>query len=192
MADAVNEPPQAAGVVPPPGLDAPVPPGGLSSGGSYGMQVQSGLPPAGLSIIGLLTALLGAWAGVSVFVGPSFGWSPDGSPSWQWSLIHAALHAAPGGVALIAGMVMVAMVPKAARGAGRSGSALAGLLAILAGAWLVVGPSEWPVLESTHQDRVRARRTGAQLHLRRRRQSGTGLSTRGYWYIRPRLGGPRR
>jgi hypothetical protein len=116
------------------------------------MQVpMSGLPPAGLSIIGLLTALLGAWAGVSVFVGPSFGWSPDGSPSWQWSLIHAALHAAPGGVALIAGMVMVAMVPKAARGAGRSGSALAGLLAILAGAWLVVGPSEWPVLESTHQ-----------------------------------------
>ena len=44
-----------------------------------------------------------------------------------------------------------AMVPKAARGVGRSGSALAGLLAILAGAWLVVGPSEWPVLESTQQ-----------------------------------------
>jgi hypothetical protein len=216
MSDAVNEP-QAAGVVPPSGFDAPepsdpaaeampaatafpdfgqvtdpgqggldqgpatgpphtmpapvVPPvspatppavspsvmpaapmGGTSSGGSYGMQVPtSGLPPAGLSLIGLLTALLGAWAGLSVLVGPSFGWSPDGSPSWHWSLIHAALHVAPGAVALIAGLVMVAMVPKAARGAGRSGSALAGLLAILAGAWLVVGPSEWPVLESSQQ-----------------------------------------
>ena len=31
------------------------------------------------------------------------------------------------------------------------GAALAGLLAILAGAWLVVGPSEWPVLKSTQQ-----------------------------------------
>ena len=126
--------------------------GGLSSGGSYGKQVpMSGLPPAGLSIVGLLTALLGAWAGLSVLVGPSFGWSPDASPSWHWSLVHAALHVAPGGAALIAGVVMVAMVPKAARGAGRSGSALAGLLAILAGAWLVVGPSEWPALESTQQ-----------------------------------------
>ncbi len=128
------------------------PMGGLSSGGSYGKQVpMSGLPPAGLSIIGLLTALLGAWAGLSVLVGPSFGWSPDGSPSWHWSLIHAALHVAPGGAALIAGVAMVAIVPKAARGAGRSSAALAGLLAILAGAWLVVGPSEWPVLKSTQQ-----------------------------------------
>jgi hypothetical protein len=128
-----------------------VPPGRLSAGGSYGKPVQSGLPPAGLGIVGLLTALLGAWAGLSVLVGPSFGWSPDAAPSWHWSLVHAALHVAPGGAALIAGVVMVGMVPKAARGAGRSGSALAGLLAILAGAWLVVGPSEWPVLESTQQ-----------------------------------------
>jgi len=124
----------------------------MSSGGSYGVQVpKSGLPPVGLSLVGLLTALLGAWAGLSVLVGPSFGWSPDGSPSWHWSLIHAALHVAPGAAALFAGLVMLAIVPKAARGAGRSGSALAGLLAILAGAWLVIGPSEWPVLESTQQ-----------------------------------------
>jgi hypothetical protein len=158
----VPPPTMPAPVVPPvsPATPSPVLPsampagltGGMSSGGSYGMQARtSGLPPAGLSLIGLLTALLGAWAGLSVLVGPSFGWSPDGSPSWHWSLINAALHVAPGAAALIAGLVMVAMVPKAARGVGRSGSALAGLLAILAGAWLVVGPSEWPVLESTQQ-----------------------------------------
>jgi hypothetical protein len=58
---------------------------------------------------------------------------------------------APGAAALIAGVAMIAIVPKAARGAGRSGAALAGLLAILAGAWLVVGPSDWPVLKSTPQ-----------------------------------------
>jgi len=149
--------------VPPPTMPATLPPvlpsampagamGGLPSAGSHGMRVpMSGLSPAGLSIIGLLTALLGAWAGLSVFVGPTFGWSPDGSPSWHWSLIHAALHAAPGGVALIAGIAMVATVPKAARGMGRLGAALAGLLAILAGAWLVVGPSEWLVLKPTQQ-----------------------------------------
>lgn len=149
--------------VPPPTMPATLPPvlpsampagamGGLPSAGSHGMRVpMSGLSPAGLSIIGLLTALLGAWAGLSVFVGPSFGWSPDGSPSWHWNLIHAALHVAPGGVALIAGIAMVATVPKAARGMGRLGAALAGLLAILAGAWLVVGPSEWLVLKPTQQ-----------------------------------------
>jgi len=149
--------------VPPPTMPATLPPvlpsampagamGGLPSARSHGMRVpMSGLSPAGLSIIGLLTALLGAWAGLSVFVGPSFGWSPDGSPSWHWNLIHAALHVAPGGVALIAGIAMVATVPKAARGMGRLGAALAGLLAILAGAWLVVGPSEWLVLKPTQQ-----------------------------------------
>ncbi|MGO9332549.1 MAG: hypothetical protein ACLQCU_00580 [Acidimicrobiales bacterium] len=149
--------------VPPPTMPATLPPvlpsampagamGGLPSAGSHGMRVpMSGLSPAGLSIIGLLTALLGAWAGLSVFVGPSFGWSPDGSPSWHWNLIHTALHVAPGGVALIAGIAMVATVPKAARGMGRLGAALAGLLAILAGAWLVVGPSEWLVLKPTQQ-----------------------------------------
>ena len=42
-------------------------------------------------------------------------------------------------------------LPGGARGKGRPGAALAGLLAILAGAWLVVGPSEWPVLKSTQQ-----------------------------------------
>ncbi|MGD0287595.1 MAG: hypothetical protein ABSC31_14680 [Acidimicrobiales bacterium] len=156
---------QASATVPPPTVPAPVgppvspstlppvshsamPPGPTGRGKQVSM---SGLPPAGLSIIGLLTVLLGAWAGLSVLVGPSFGWSPDGSPSWHWSLIRAALHVAPGGAALIAGVAMVAIVPKAARGAGRSGAALAGLLAILAGAWLVVGPSEWPVLKSTQQ-----------------------------------------
>ncbi len=144
---------QGSATLPSPTVPAPaVPTGGLPLGGSHVKQSpMSGLPPVGLSIIGLLTALLGAWAGLSVLVGPSFGWSPDGSPSWHWSLIHAALHVAPGGAALIAGVAMVAIVPKAARGAGRSGAALAGLLAILAGAWLVVGPSEWPVLKSTQQ-----------------------------------------
>jgi|HubBroStandDraft_1064217.scaffolds.fasta_scaffold119422_2 hypothetical protein len=153
-------PPTMATPVMPPVTPSPVSPsmmpagpmGGTSSSGSLGTQPSTtGLPPAGLALIGLLTALLGAWAGLSVLVGPTFGWSPDGSPSWHWSLVHAALHVAPGAAALFAGVVMVAIVPKAAQGAGRSGSALAGLLAVLAGAWLVVGPSEWPVLESTQQ-----------------------------------------
>jgi len=58
--------------------DAGGPTGGLSSAGSYGVRVpMSGLSPAGLSIIGLLTALLGAWAGLSCSWGPR----SDGAPT---------------------------------------------------------------------------------------------------------------
>jgi len=191
MSDAMNEP-QAEGVVPSPGIDAPVQPepaaAAMPAAAAFPTSARGrvwakrrrpchprpcqhrrarweGCRPAVLREAGaderaaasgpehrrLLTALLGAWAGLSVLVGPSFGWSPDGSPSWHWSLIHAALHVAPGGAALIGGVAMVAIVPKAARGAGRSGRGTGRLLAILAGAWLVVGPSEWPVLKSTQQ-----------------------------------------
>jgi|GEM_PF-3418494 hypothetical protein len=39
------------------------------------------VPPAGLRLAGLLTLLLGAWAGIVPFLGPSFGYSGDGAGS---------------------------------------------------------------------------------------------------------------
>lgn len=105
-------------------------------------------PAGALAATGLLTLLLGAWAGICVFVGPVFGYSVDGTASWTWNLPHAWLHLAPGALAVLAGFLLFT---SAGRRAGLLADApsptatLAGMLAVVAGAWLVVGPLAWPV-----------------------------------------------
>ena len=106
-------------------------------------EVRSYTPS--IELAGLLIVLVGAWGGIVAFVGPLFGYSADGSGSWTWNLSHALLHAAPGGVAVFAGL----MVMLAGGRLSRAGLKLGGILAALAGAWFVVGPVAWPVLEHT-------------------------------------------
>lgn len=107
------------------------------------------VPPAGLRFAGLLTLLLGAWAGIVPFLGPSFGYSADGAGSWHWSLSHALLWLAPGAASCLAGVVMMGLFPRATDRRGRLGSGFAGVLAIASGAWLVVGALAWPILHSS-------------------------------------------
>jgi hypothetical protein len=109
---------------------------------------RTGVRPAGLRLAGLLTLLLGAWAGIVPFVGPSFGYSADGAGSWHWSLSHALLWLAPGAASCLTGLVMMGIIPLAMGSRGRVGSGFAGLLTIASGAWLVVGALAWPILES--------------------------------------------
>lgn len=126
--------------------------GGLP-GGTYPparTAVGSGaVPAAGLGAVGALTLLIGAWAGIAVFVGPTFSWSPDGGTAWHWTLVRALLHAAPGAAGVLAGILMIGRTPRAARGLGRAEAAVAGLLAVVAGGWLVIGPSLWPVIRTS-------------------------------------------
>jgi len=99
----------------------------------------------GLGAIGILTTLLGAWAGIVVFAGPVFGYSVEGRGAWHWSAAHGLLHLAPGAAAFLAGLIILASAPS---GVARGGSAFIGsLLAVAAGAWLVIGPIAWPVLQ---------------------------------------------
>ena len=90
---------------------------------------------------GVFTLLVGAWAGIVVFVGPVFGYDAQGKTAWVWSSNHAFLHLAPGAGAVLAGLLIMAALPRT------SMSILASILAIAAGAWLVIGPLAWPVLE---------------------------------------------
>jgi hypothetical protein len=108
---------------------------------------RAAVPPAALGTVGFLIVLLGAWAGIVPFVGPSFGFSGDGSSSWMWNLPHALLWVAPGAVAVWCGLMMLGLVPRAISGFGRLGSAALGTITAACGAWLVIGPSAWPVLE---------------------------------------------
>jgi hypothetical protein len=97
-----------------------------------------------IEVAGLCIVVLGAWGGIVPFVGPLFGFSGDGSASWRWNLAHALANLTPGAAAVFAGL----LVMLAGRAAYRPGGlASGGLLAALCGAWFVIGPLSWPVLE---------------------------------------------
>lgn len=102
----------------------------------------TGTGSAGLGTVGILTLLVGAWGGIVPFVGPLFGFNADGTMAWYWNLPHALLWVVPGAAACVAAAMMVGAMPRAVRFGAFSG----GVLAVLAGAWFVVGPEAWPVL----------------------------------------------
>jgi hypothetical protein len=101
------------------------------------------LPRLSLETAGILTLLFGAWAGIVSFVGPTFAFSGDGSGSWHWNLAHALLFLVPGGAACIAGLLAIF----GAASGKRMVLGFAGLLAVVCGGWLIMGPVAWPVLE---------------------------------------------
>jgi hypothetical protein len=101
-----------------------------------------------IEMAGLLTLMLGAWSGVVPYVGPIFGFSGDGAGSWTWNLAHALLFLVPGAAACIAAAII--MIEGLSTGPARRGLlALGGLLALVCGTWLVIGPIAWPALQGT-------------------------------------------
>lgn len=99
-----------------------------------------------LEAVGLITIVTAAWAGIIPFVGPTFGYSGDGAASWHWDLTHAVLALVPGAVAFVCGISLLAPVRPGRTGRRRLSLGLAGTLITLCGAWFVVGPLAWPVL----------------------------------------------
>lgn len=84
------------------------------------------------SLSGLALVLLGAWGGLMLFIGPyfHFGFGPD--KTWQYNTDRLYVAIVPGGVALLAGLVILATKS-------RWFSSACAVLAVLAGAWFVVG-----------------------------------------------------
>ena len=66
------------------------------------------MPRLSVEMAGALACALGAWGGIVPFVGPIFGFSADGSPAWTWNLPHALLFLAPGAVAFVGGLAIIA------------------------------------------------------------------------------------
>ena len=103
-----------------------------------------------LGMVGFVALVVSAWAGAIPYVGPIFGFSADGSPSWEWSLSHTVLALIPGAIGCLFALSLM----------GRTGARVAldrtalvfgGFAAICAGAWFVIGPSAWPVLVANGQ-----------------------------------------
>ena len=102
-----------------------------------------------LSTIGIVTVAISAWGGIVAYVGPTFGYSADGSTSWQWNLTHSVLALVPGAIGCLAGLSFLARIPERSIGRRKTSLSMAGLLAVLCGAWFVVGPLAWPVIDNT-------------------------------------------
>lgn len=136
---------------------APAPPGaGASAGGGAVGAVPSRTMPAssvvnpgagaGLGMVGFLTMLLGAWVGISPFVGPLF-FNAFGVPAWTWNLTNAIVWLAPGAVCFVIGISMMTAASAARAGVGGRSHLGTGLLAGCCGAWLLIAPIAWPVAE---------------------------------------------
>jgi hypothetical protein len=84
------------------------------------------------SLSGLALILLGAWGGLMLFIGPyfHFGYTPDKTWVYDTGRLYAAI--VPGGVALLAGLVVLATKS-------RWFAATCASIAVLAGVWFVVG-----------------------------------------------------
>jgi hypothetical protein len=84
------------------------------------------------SLCGFLLILLGGWAGIAPFAGPvlRFGYTPD--HAWVYTQGRVYLSAVPGGVAVLAGLFLMAT-----RSRGFGG--LCATIAALAGGWLIAG-----------------------------------------------------
>ena len=114
------------------------------------LTISPGSAPLSLILGGFLALLLSAWAGIVPFVGPSFGFSPDGTASWTWNLAHALGALVPGAVGLLACLVIVVMARRPTGTLVPSRLVGAGYLIFLCGAWFAAVPVVWPVLVGSY------------------------------------------
>lgn len=102
----------------------------------------------GIAMAGVVAILVSAWGGVVPYVGPLFGYSGDGSGSWQWNLAHGVLALAPGVAGMLLGFFVLAESRGITVGRGRLSLATAGTLLMICGAWFAIGPLAWPVISN--------------------------------------------
>jgi len=95
------------------------------------------------SIVGIVVA---AWGAAAPFAGPEFGFVADRAGAWQWSTTSAVLAVAPGALALLAGLLVLAAALRPSYGR-RADLWLLGLVIAACGAWFVVGQYVWPVID---------------------------------------------
>jgi len=89
----------------------------------------------------VLLMALGAWVFLIPLVGPYFSFGFDTSTKWRFSQAHWTLSLAPGIALFCAGLLMT----RRSRALGW----LAGLVAVVAGVWLVIGPTLHPTWSSS-------------------------------------------
>jgi hypothetical protein len=84
------------------------------------------------AVSGLLLILLGLWGALIPFVGPIINWAYTADPAWTWTAAKGWLEVFPGAATAVGGLVLLVS-------GSRASAMVGGWLAVLAGAWFVVG-----------------------------------------------------
>lgn len=84
------------------------------------------------ALSGLLLILLGLWGAFIPFVGPYFDFAFTPDAAWTWTVGRGWLEVLPGAVAAVGGLLLL-------MSRNRATAMLGGWLAVVAGAWFVVG-----------------------------------------------------
>ena len=92
------------------------------------------LPRSTGAVSGLLLVVLGLWGALIPFVGPYFDYSFGVNSTWHYTSDRLWLDILPGALTVIGGLLLIGART-------RSAGIFAGWLALIGGAWLVVGPA---------------------------------------------------
>ena len=90
------------------------------------------MPRSRGAVSGLLLLILGAWGALIPFIGPYFHFAYAPGQAWVWSTARAWLEVFPGATAAAGGFLLLIS-------GNRATAMLGGWLAVIAGAWFVVG-----------------------------------------------------
>ncbi|BBY00277.1 hypothetical protein [Mycobacterium seoulense] len=91
------------------------------------------------ALTGLLLILLGAWGALVPFFGPNIDWAYMADPAWTWTTAKGWLEVLPGAAAALGGLLVLLS-------GNRANAVFGGWLAVVAGAWFVVGRAFAPTL----------------------------------------------
>lgn len=87
--------------------------------------------------VGILLMLLGAWVFLAPLVGPYFNFDFFTASAWVFSSLHWEMLLGPGIALFVGGLMLLAPTSPA--------SPFGSVLSLLAGVWLLVGPSLHPI-----------------------------------------------
>jgi len=100
-----------------------------------GVPVRGGrmqIPPSRGAVSGFLLILLGAWGALIPFIGPYFNFAYTPDQEWTWTAARGWLEVLPGAATAAGGLLLLAS-------GNRAIAIFGGWLAVLGGAWFVVG-----------------------------------------------------
>jgi hypothetical protein len=90
------------------------------------------MPRSRGAVSGLLLIILGVWGALIPFIGPYFHFAYTPDQAWAWSTTRAWLEVFPGVITAIGGFLVLVS-------GNRATAMFGGWLAVIAGAWFVVG-----------------------------------------------------
>lgn len=110
--------------------------------GGYLMTAAPAVPRTRGGISGFLLILLGAWGAIIPFVGPYFGYAYTPDTTWTYTTGRLWLSILPGVAALLGGIIVLLA-------ASRPAAMFGAFVALLAGAWFVIGAPILAVVAGT-------------------------------------------